>query len=108
MSNKDNQFKDWVDLYSGDLFRWAEYKLSSREVAEDLVQETFIAAYQSWDKFNHDSSPKTWLYAILKNKLMDYFRRKFREIGVSEINFDDPYSNSFLDTFFDKNGSWKK
>lgn len=108
MAVKDEQFKDWVKLYSGDLFRWAEFKSSSREVAEDLVQETFLAAYRSLDSFNHDSSPKTWLHAILKNKLTDYFRKKGRDIVVSESVFYKYDTDPFFDTFFDENGNWKK
>ncbi|TAM97297.1 MAG: sigma-70 family RNA polymerase sigma factor [Chitinophagaceae bacterium] len=108
MENKDRQFKDWVEQYSDDLFRWAYYKVSSKEAAEDLVQETFMAAYRSWDKFNHDSSPKTWLHGILKNKLMDYFRKKARDIVISESMFDEHDADSFFDAFFDENGTWKK
>lgn len=108
MMSKEEQFKDWVELYSGDLFRWAEYKSSSREAAEDLVQETFLAAYRSWDKFNHESSPKTWLHAILKYKLMDYFRKKARDIVISESSFYDQDKDSFFDAFFDEDGRWKK
>lgn len=108
METKDQQFKDWVAHYSGELFRWAEYKTSSREAAEDLVQETFMAAYRSWDNFNNDSTPKTWLYAILKNKLMDYFRKKARDIVIAESLLVHEDSDPFFDTFFDENGTWKK
>ncbi|MGH2643026.1 MAG: sigma-70 family RNA polymerase sigma factor [Chitinophagaceae bacterium] len=109
MIDKTIQIKEWVENYSEDLFSWALYRTSSRETAEDLVQETFMAAYQSWDKFNHESAPKTWLYAILKNKLMDYFRKKARNIVISESELlPEGEQSSFFDLFFDKNGTWKK
>lgn len=109
MEDKDQQIKEWVDHYSEELFRWASYKTSSKETAEDLVQETFIAAYQSWEKFNHESAAKTWLYAILKNKLMDYFRKKARDIVVPESELlPDRDPDPFFDSFFDEYGSWKK
>lgn len=109
MDDKNIQIRECVENYSGELFNWALYKTSSRETAEDLVQETFIAAIQAWDKFNHESSPKTWLYAILNNKIRDHFRKEVRTIVVTESRlFSETEQGSFLDLFFDKNGTWKK
>jgi RNA polymerase sigma-70 factor (ECF subfamily) len=107
--NKDQQIREWVIKYADELFRWASYKTSSRETAEDLVQETFMAAFQSLDKFNNQSTPKTWLYAILNNKIRDYFRQKARDIVIIESRLSqEDDQRSFFDSFFDKNGTWKK
>ncbi|MET3114193.1 RNA polymerase sigma factor (sigma-70 family) [Pedobacter sp. CG_S7] len=59
----------WVKLYINSLYRWALIKTSEKEKAEDLVQDTFLAAYQQLENFNGKSSPKTWLLAILNNKI---------------------------------------
>ena len=60
--------ENWVNEYSEALFSWAFYKTSSRETAEDLVQDTFLAAYNKIDSFKGKSQPKTWLFSILNNK----------------------------------------
>ncbi|HEY4875587.1 MAG TPA: sigma factor [Puia sp.] len=40
--------KKWGELYTAQLFSWAYYKASEKELAEDLVQDTFLAAFQSF------------------------------------------------------------
>lgn len=74
-------------------------RLSSKELAEDLVQDTFVAAFNSFEKFEGKSNPKTWLIAILKNKITDHYRNSFKKPVVS--------GSEFMDVFFDENGSWK-
>lgn len=69
MPNTTNEtIKSWVSKYSDKLYTWAFHKTSSKEIAEDLVQETFIVAITSFDKFQHKSSPETWLFSILNFK----------------------------------------
>jgi len=57
----------WVDLYSDYLHKFALYGVYETTVAEDLVQETFLAALGSIKSFQHRSSIKSWLTGILKN-----------------------------------------
>ncbi len=96
----------WVDNFSEEFFRFTLSRVKSREVAEDLVQETFLSALKSLEKFRRDCPEKSWLYNILRNKIIDYFRKKTnREIKqsstVTETNDD-----SFYGQFFLKNGQW--
>jgi len=72
----------WVEDYTDDLFRWANYKVNNVEVAEDLVQETFLSAVKAVEKFQGKSSPKTWLMAILNNKIIDYHRKKYKNLEI--------------------------
>ncbi len=87
---------DWVHEYSDHLYSWALYKTSSKVIAEDLVQETFLSAFQSHSNYAGKSTPKTWLTAILNNKILDYYRKKTKE-GTTPIS----------QTYFDERGSWK-
>ncbi len=48
----------------GKLYRIGLRICGNHEDAEDLVQETFLTAYKSWDQFRGESSPSTWLYTI--------------------------------------------
>jgi RNA polymerase sigma-70 factor, ECF subfamily len=53
--------------------------------ADDLAQEVFIQAYKGLNQFRQDSSVKTWLYAIAKNKVKDHFRSAFvRKVTISD------------------------
>lgn len=78
----------WVDLYGDVLFGYAALRVPSRDIAEDLVQETFLAALRTRDTFAGDSSEQTWLVSILRRKIADHFRdsvrRKGRGIGTAE------------------------
>lgn len=68
----------WLDAYGDALYRFAFVRVNNRALAEDLVQETFLAALKARDRFRGGSSVKTWLTGILKNKVIDYYRKKNR------------------------------
>ncbi len=100
--------RSWVNAYSDKMYSWALYKTSSKETAEDLVQDTFVAAFQSFEKFKEKSSPKTWLFGILNNKIADHFRKVYRLPTVNESDRNPEGGKDFLDIFFDADGSWIK
>lgn len=96
MENKlDITFKNWVTNYRESLYSWAIGKTKSKELSEDLVQDTFIAAYKSFDKFENKSNPKTWLIAILNNKIIDYYRKSNAHIFLNFNNLDFGYAIDF-------------
>ena len=66
----------WVDEYSDALFGYAYYRVNDRELAYDFVQETFYSALNALDRFEKKSSVKTWLFSILKRKIIDYWRQQ--------------------------------
>ncbi len=80
-------------------------KIGDRQTAEDLVQETFVAAIRSVDTFRGDSSEKTWLVAILRNKIIDYYRKKDVLRNASEyiVGTDEDFTKNFFDP---ANGHW--
>ena len=94
----------WVDNYSEEFFRFTLYRVKNREVAEDLVQDTFLAGLKSLDKFRRDCPEKSWLYNILRNKIIDHFRKKTnREVKQSD-SFVELNDDSFFQQFFIKEG----
>lgn len=100
--------EQWLVSYGDDLFSWAYHKTNDREAAEDLVQETFLAAVKSLSNFKSQSQPKTWLFSILKNKIMDYHRKKFRENTFNESRLNGKSDeDGVIDAFFDNYGRWK-
>ena len=93
----------WVNQYADALFRYAIVRVNDREAARDLVQETFLSALQNLASFKGESSEKTWLTAILKNKIIDRYRRA----ATSMVALSDPADAAELDQFFDEEGEWK-
>ena len=100
--------KRWVEMYSDKMYSWTFYKTNSKEIAEDLVQDTFLVAFQSISKFEGKSDPKTWLFAILNNKIAEHFRKIYRNPILSENQANSNEGESFFDTLFDSNGEWQK
>lgn len=82
----------WVDQHGDYLFRYALLRLRNREVAEEVVQETFLAALQARDRFSGQSSEKTWLVGILKHKVIDHYRKTSKEVHLEEIGVS-PWEN---------------
>lgn len=96
----------WVHEYNDALFSWAFYKTSSRETAEDLVQDTFLAAYHKFDSFKENSQPKTWLFSILNNKVIDYYRLSAKTTKKT-ISMSEDKGYELTEGFFDANENWK-
>jgi RNA polymerase sigma-70 factor (ECF subfamily) len=74
----------WVDEYGNYLFRYAMFRLRDASLAEDVVQETLLAALQAYANFGGRGSERTWLVGILKHKVADYFRRASREAPAGD------------------------
>jgi RNA polymerase sigma-70 factor (ECF subfamily) len=73
------------DRYAGDLFAFALSRLGDRHGAEDAVQETILAAWQGAAGYRGESRVKTWLFAICRNKVLDWPRR--REVPTEPEDF---------------------
>ena len=70
----------WLDEHGDALYRYARSRIGRREQAEDLVQEALIAALAAREDFRGQSAVRTWLLAILRRKIADYYRRNERPI----------------------------
>jgi RNA polymerase sigma-70 factor (TIGR02943 family) len=92
----------WVELHGDYLFRYAVARVRNRQVAEDVVQETLLAAIKSRENFEGQSSERTWLIGILKHKILDYFRKANRERPLEkwEMVISDP------EELFRPTGEW--
>lgn len=75
----------WVDEHSDALFRFAVLRVKDPNVAEDLVQETFLSALKGIKSFKGGSSLRTWLVGILKHKIIDHFRKNKPEILAGDL-----------------------
>lgn len=104
--NKKQQFTAWVNDYTDQLYSWAYHKTSSKEMAEDLVQDTFLSAYKNLETFKNKSSPKTWLLSILNHKIIDFYRKKSKSLSVVDNRQEDEAIKRVND-LFDENDNWK-
>ncbi|MGZ8463420.1 MAG: sigma-70 family RNA polymerase sigma factor [Candidatus Deferrimicrobiaceae bacterium] len=93
---------EWVDRYGDYLFRYAMLRLRDRSTAEDLVQETFLAALKDRGSFSGNSAESTWLVGILKHKIMDHFRHQAREAPLEAGDLRERPDSSP----FDGSGHW--
>jgi RNA polymerase sigma-70 factor (ECF subfamily) len=75
---------DWLTTHGDYLFNFAVGQVRDTNVAEDLVQETFLAALKAHDRFGGKSSERTWLTGILRHKIYDHLRRVCRERPVRQ------------------------
>lgn len=91
----------WVDRYGDALLRFALARVGRREIAEDLVQETFLAAWKARKSFDGRSSRGTWLGGILRRKVADHFRRLGRERVAQEVETVEQGAE-----FFSRRGKW--
>lgn len=103
MSTQTNQKhtldpEKWVDNYGDYLYNYAYARVQSKEVSEDLVQETFIAGLKGKTSFQGRSTEITWLISILKRKVIDYYRKMSSKKEISSSEFSMP---------FQKDGVWE-
>ncbi len=92
----------WDDACGETLFNFALARIRDKDIAEDLVQETFLAGLKGGKSFNGKSSELTWLTSILKNKINDYYRKVKRNNDVFYAESNTVRNQKD----FDENGNW--
>lgn len=102
----DSTIENWFHQHADELFSWAFHKTSSKETAEDLVQETFLSAVKGFKNFKGNSKPKTWLFSILNNKIIDFYRKRAKSSTTDGKGTEQKFINQ-TDSFFDANQNWK-
>jgi RNA polymerase sigma-70 factor (ECF subfamily) len=86
------------------LLRFALLQLRDEAAAEDVVQETLLAALQGKEAFAGRSQLKTWAVSILRNKIVDHLRRGSREGTLPVV---DEQGDEDFDALFDGSGHWQ-
>lgn len=99
-SNVTNWLKDYGDY----LLQFAMQRVDNIEDAEELVQETFISAIRGLEGFDNKSTIKTWLTAIMKNKIYDFYRKNRR--ATFESLDDEKFKER--ESIFNRFGIWKE
>lgn len=76
------------EQHGDEIYRYVLYTVTDESDTDDIVQDIFLRVLQSWKRFNHKSSPKTWLWSITNNCLREYFRNKKKQQEVIPLNGD--------------------
>src|SRR5258708_30133454 len=98
----DPGFASRCNSHRGYLLRVAVLQLRDAALAEDVVQDTLLAALQGEAGFSGRSSLKTWLTGILKHKIVDAIRKKGREPAMSTLDEESRIED--FDALFDDTG----
>lgn len=93
------QPENWIENHSDYLFNYTVVRVNDSDLAKDLVQETFFAGLKSAKNFEGKSTERTWLIAILKRKIIDYYRKANSKKGKAEVKMNF-YEHG------EKEGSW--
>lgn len=72
------------------LIRFALQRVSDYGSAEDLVQDTFLSAWHGRRSFRGECTERTWLTGILRNKIIDHYRRKARRPALLSTDLEKP------------------
>lgn len=85
--------ENWPTNYQELLVKIAVSKVNDYQVAEDLVQDTFVSAWKARHNFRGECSEKTYLCGILRNKIIDFYRAKGRKPTVIASQMRDGFSD---------------
>lgn len=95
----------WLPDYGDYLYSYCLQRVNHTQTAEDLVQETLVSAIKARESFKGESSEVTWLVAILKNKITDYYRKK--DVLKEAAQYLETTEKEFTSDYFDSsNGHW--
>ena len=97
--------EQWLAEHGDVLYRHAYFRLRDQMAAEDVVQETLLAAMRARERFAGRSSERTWLIGILNNKVIDYLRRQTREQSLDQGDLGDDELEGLL---FEADGHWRR
>lgn len=90
-----------------DMMRFAQLQLRNTETAEDLVQESIEAALRHSSSFAGQSTLKTWVFAILRNRIIDHLRTAKRTVPMSSLVDDGEDWQERLEALFNEKGGWR-
>lgn len=90
-----------------DMLRFARLQLRDLQLAEDAVQEALISALTGIDRFSGQSSLKTWVFSILRFKIVDLIRARARETSLEAAFGETGEPDPLDEDLFDARGHWQ-
>ena len=100
--------KKIYEEYKQDVFKYLVSLTHDTSLSEDLVSETFLGVLKSLHKFKGESSIKTWLFSIARNKWYEYLRKEKFNISIDDLAYNYILSESDLDDVLIKKELYNK
>jgi RNA polymerase sigma-70 factor (ECF subfamily) len=85
----EGAFAELYHRYNSDIYNYTLRLVSNPGVADDLIQEIFVAVWQGLDNFKGNSSIKTWLFRIAHNKAMSWMRTYYKIQDVEQVESEN-------------------
>jgi RNA polymerase sigma-70 factor (ECF subfamily) len=103
----DNPLNDgaYIEEIRGQMLKFARLQLRDADAAEDAVQDALIGAMKNAGKFAGRAAFKSWVFAILKHKIIDGIRKNGKYVALSAIQGDED-ENGDASYLFDESGHW--
>lgn len=99
-------FPNDLAMLRNDMLRFAKLQLRNESLAEDAVQDALTAALGALDSYKNKAKLKTWVFTILRNKVIDILRERSRS---NRVNLEiDEISDAAHDELFDNNDGWQE
>ncbi len=95
-------FGELYEEYAGAVYSYLVFKLRDSQLAEDVLQDTFLAVHQNNHSVQEISSPKAWILAIARNKMVDALRKRPPVENVPVDTLRDVGCEPASDLFFPK------
>lgn len=89
-----------------DMIKFAHLQLRNEALAEDVVQEALMAAFDKSKEFAGRSAVKTWVFGILKHKIVDLIRQQSRTTNVSALSSQEESMDEAFESLFKTNAHW--
>lgn len=102
----NHEFAAELSAFRPDLLRFARLQLRDDALAEDVVQEALIGALAGGKDYAGRAALKTWVFSILKNKIIDVLRSRERSINLSALSHEEEEFEQTFDRLFKDNGHW--
>ncbi len=84
------EFEELLSEHKRAVERFVYFRVANRENAEDILQETYLAAFQKFGQLKNKESFKAWLISIARNKCGDYYRKKAKTPEFEELDINYP------------------
>jgi RNA polymerase sigma-70 factor (ECF subfamily) len=97
---------DELSALRDSMYRFAMMQIRDPDLAEDAVQDALASACVNVARFDGRSALKTWIFAILKNKIIDLIRQRNRTVNASSLSDDEADADSAFEALFQDNDRW--
>jgi len=80
----------WIDNYADYLYNYTIVRVNDHIAAQEIVSETLLSAWRARRNYKGKAAERTWLTAILKRKIIDYYRKVNSAKGQAEVSMSYP------------------